>query len=75
MHYSHFTVTVTVLWQNRSMVLRKCRYCLGGTAQAFVRSKDDLNSWPMLRDRLFSEFLSGLTTADVHRLLSTDGKR
>jgi hypothetical protein len=52
-----------------------CKRLLLGTAQAFVRSEDGLNSWAVLRARLLSEFRSRLTTADVHRLLSTDFKQ
>lgn len=43
-----------------------CKRLLLGTAQAFVRLEDGLNSWTALRDRLLSEFRSRLTTADVH---------
>lgn len=52
-----------------------CKRLLLGTAQAFVRSEDGLNSWTVLRARLLAEFRSRLTTADVHRLLSADVKQ
>jgi len=46
------------------------RKLLRGTAAAFIHSESNIRSWDDLRDKLFSEFQSRLTVADIHRMLS-----
>lgn len=48
---------------------------LQGTALDFVRGENGLRSWSELRDRLLNEFRCRLSTADVHRQLSSRRKR
>jgi len=48
---------------------------LQGTALDFVRGESGLRSWSELRDRLLNEFRCRLSTADVHRQLSSRRKR
>jgi len=48
---------------------------LQGTALDFVRGESGLRSWAELRDKLLNEFRCQLSTADVHRQLSSRWKR
>jgi len=43
---------------------------LKGTAAAFIRFESGVRSWANLRNKLFSEFHSRLTVADIRRMLS-----
>lgn len=47
---------------------------LQGTALDFVRGESGLRSWSELRDRLLNEFRCRLSTADVHRQLTSRRK-